>query len=160
MGYLNERSNIRIVEAPVLLSEMVSLDKATTTDAFAFGDMIEADTKAGNCQVATTSDLNSFIGISMSVSLAAGTSDLINVALRGVIEAPLASTATATYFGNAVAYSAGQNGTTWTLTNTASKAMFHCLSKVLAASGTGIFLFDQYSARVITNLSFFELPTA
>lgn len=157
MALKNEMSNIRIVQGPVRNSEQVALTKATTTDTFAVGDMVEADSKAGTCKVVNDADIGTFVGISQTTSLTGGLTDKIHISLYGVAQM---KTSGALYFGHAAAWSAGANGTDWTVVNAAADGMFHCLSEYIASGGTGDFIHDAYTARVVTGLSFFELPTA
>lgn len=157
MALKNEMSNVRITQGPTRNSEQTSLSKNTTTDTFAVGDWIEADGKTGVCKVVNNADSAAFIGISQTTSLADGLTDKIHVSLYGIVDM---KTASEFYFGHIGRYSAGANGTDWTTTNTAAEGMFHCMSEHIASGGTGSFIHDAYTARVITNLSFFELPTA
>ena len=77
-------SNITITEYPRLNSEQVYLAKATSSDEIAVGDIIEEDSYAGTCHVATTADKSAFIGVSMSSIEGANTTDKVGVALKGV----------------------------------------------------------------------------
>lgn len=160
MALKNEYSNINIAQSPQRLSEMVALGKATTTDTFGRGDLIEADAQAGTCKVVNDAAGDAFIGVSLSTSLTTGTTDEIIVGFYGVIEAYLASTSAAIYFAESVAWSAGANGTDWYLTKATAEAIAHCLSRTIAASGKGYFIIDPYTVRAVTGLSYFDLPAA
>lgn len=159
MALKNEMSNITPVQLPSKMTESVHLDKATTSDTFAVGDLIEADSQAGSCKVVDAATVEAFIGVSLSVSLAAGTNDEIWVAFYGAIEAYLASDDGATvYFGESAAWDAGANGTDWYLTKATNDAIVHCLSKSIAVGSKGYWMFDSYGTRNVTGLSFFDLP--
>ncbi len=160
MALKNEISNINLAQVPNRMSEIVSLGKATTTDTFAQGDLIEADSQVGTCKVVNDAAGNAFIGVSMSTSLTTGLTDEICIAFYGVVEAYLASTSAAIYFGESVAWGAGANGTDWYMTKATSEAIMHCLSRTIAAGGKGYMLFDSYGTRAVTGLSFFDLPVA
>ena len=126
MALKNEYSNINIAQSPQRLSEMVALGKATTTDTFGRGDLIEADSKAGTCKVVNDAAGDAFIGVSLSTSLTTGLTDEIIIGFHAVLEAYLVSTSVAVYFGDALAWSAGANGTDWYLTKNASECIAHC----------------------------------
>ena len=158
MALANLISNVVLYEGPRSNSEWVALTKATTTDTFAVGDLIEADSKAGTCKVVNDAAKATFLGIGQSTLLSTDTTTYLHVAIHGIAQMLLAAAQAQIYFGEGAAWSTGANGTAWSLANTATEAPFHVLSATITAGNTGLFLFDPYTVRAVTAIGFFELP--
>ena len=158
MALANLISNVVLYEGPKSNSEWVALTKTTSTDAYAVGDLIEADDKDGTCKVVNNAAKSTFLGIGQSTVLTSDTTSYIHTAIHGIAEMPLASGEVTIYFGECACYSTGANGTTWSIANSATNGVFHVLSATITAGNTGLLLFDPYTVRAVTGIGFFELP--
>jgi len=131
-------SNITILSNPVKLYEVVDYPK-TASEVVAIGDLMQDDGSGGaECVESAAND--TFIGVAVSGSLAVDTRP-IAIMISGIIKAKVAATSPAATFGQAFAYSAGANGTAWTLTSEAGDGIVWALEPI-AAGASGRFLVD------------------
>jgi len=151
-------SNIEILWYDATPASLVELARGTTSDSVARGDLMDDDTGAGEVDVVGDADKDEFVGVSLStIDGDTDTNSKVIIAMKAVLRLPLATGQTTIYLGEAAAWAAGANGTTWTFANTVTEAIAHCLSETIAAGSTGKFIIDPYTVRAVTALGHFEV---
>ena len=129
-------SNIKILSSPRELYHILDYPKASA-EAIAPGDLLEEN--GSGAEVVNSAANDVFIGVAVKGSTATETDD-ISVMIRGVIQVQMAAGESAS-FGNALAYSAGDNGTDWTFAAATADGVCWAL-ETIATAGSGKALVD------------------
>jgi len=117
-----------------------------TSEVIAQGDLFE--TNGSGAEVVDGADNTIFLGVALAGRDADDARD-VPIAFRCVIEAKLVSTSSDCTAGDAVAYSAGANGTTWEMNKATAEGIAWALEDITAGS-TGKFLIDVVALQAST----------
>jgi hypothetical protein len=129
-------SNIKILTLPEKFVHVIEYPKATS-EVIAQGDLLEEN--SSGAEVVDSAANPVFIGVAVTGSTAAQTGP-IAVMIRGIIKIQMAAGESAS-FGNALAYSAGANGTDWTFAAATAEGIVWAL-EAISTAGTGKALVD------------------
>lgn len=125
-------SNITILHYGDNKIDKWRIPKATSTDVFAKGDLLE-ENASEKAKIVDAANNEVFLGVSDVGSANGDTEDMV-INLKCIINGTMASGQTATITDNAVKYSAGANGTNWTFTNDQTKGIAWALEAFTAAA--------------------------
>ena len=129
-------SNIKILTLPEKFIHVIEYPKATS-EVIAQGDLLEEN--GSGAEVVDSADGAIFIGVAVTGSLAAQIGP-ISVMIRGIIQVQLAAGESSS-FGKALKYTAGANGTDWTLSEATAEGIVWAM-ETIATAGTGKALVD------------------
>jgi|GEM_PF-1476423 hypothetical protein len=136
-------SNVVFRDEDVDTVSVVKIGVASAT-VLAKGDLVDASGATAPEAVAHSGDNSTFIGVAMEGSQS-GEVNEISVATRCKIKIKVAASPTTNVIiGDACAYSAGANGTTWEVTKATSEGIMWALENVDYGE-SGLFLVDSHS---------------
>lgn len=141
---MSTTSSIKLLDNPVALSDTWKIAKATN-EVIAQGDLIEEN--GSGAEVVDGADNTIFCGVALEGRAATDARPLA-VAFRCVIKGKMASGQSVTK-GNAVAYAAGGNGTTWTFNAATAEGIGWAL-ETISAGETGRILIDVPALQAAT----------